>query len=146
MDSNINSKTTEEKTGFLTLIRKLWFHFLIYNTWAFTASMFFINMVILSSIMWPTDTLSDHSGELGILIGTSMYIIAFSGIFFGFLADRFSRIKLMAIAEIIFAFGLFINGFVPDGQGSITFNIFLILSLIRSFSIGGFLTLNNFTC
>ncbi len=138
MDSNINSETTDEKTGFLALIKKLWVHFLIYNTYALTASIFFINMVIISSIMWPNDILPDHSTQIGLLIGTSIYSIAFSGIFFGFLADRFSRIKLMAIAAIIFAFGLFVNGFVPDGQGSTTFNIFLILGLVRGFSIGGF--------
>ena len=138
MNSVNDSEIVEEKTGFFILIKKLWPHFLIYNTWAFTASMLVINIVLVSNIMWPGDTFIDHAAELGILIGASVYIMAFSGILFGILADRFSRIKLMAIVEGIFGIGLFANGFIPDGQGSTTFTLFLIFSLVRGFSRGGF--------
>ena len=138
MNSDENSVSEEEKTGFLVLIRKLWPHFLIHNTLAFTASMIFINIVVVSRIMWPSDTFLDHAAEIGILTGTSVYIMAFSGILFGLLADRISRIKLMAIVECIFGIGLFLNGFVPGGKGSTTFVLFLTFGLVRGFSMGGF--------
>jgi MFS family permease len=52
-----------------------------------------------------------HAGELGILTGTSIYIMAFSGILFGALADKVSRTKLMAFVELIYGIGLLFNGF-----------------------------------
>ncbi len=131
------SSEIEEKTGFFILIKRLWQHFLVYNTLAFTISTLFINIVIVSGIMWPGDTFADHANELGILTGTSMYIVALSGILFGVLADKFSRIKLMSIVELIFGMGLFLNGLVPEGQGGTTFYLFLTFSLVRGFSIGG---------
>lgn len=138
MNSEINSEAIEEKTGFSLLIKRLWPHFLIYTSYAFTISTLFINIVIVSGIMWPGDTFADHAGELGILTGTSIYIIAFSGILFGVLADKFSRTKLMAIVEMTYGIGLFFNGFVPEGQGQTTYMFFLVFSLVRGFSIGGF--------
>lgn len=134
----MNSETIEEKTGFLLLIKRLWPHFLIYTSYAFTVSTLFINIVIVSGIMWPGDTFADHAGELGILTGTSVYIMAFSGILFGVLADKISRTKLMAIVELTYGISLFFNGFVPVGQGQTTYMFFLVFSLVRGFSIGGF--------
>ena len=136
MDAEISSDA-EEKTGFFILIKRLWQHFLSYNSFAFTAATLFINIVIVSRIMWPGDTFADHAGELGILTGTSMYMVALSGILFGVLADKISRTKLMAIVEMIFGISLFFNGLVPEGQGGTTFTLFLTFGLIRGFSIGG---------
>lgn len=138
MNSEINSETIEEKTGFLILIKRLWPNFLIWNSYAFTVSMLFINIVIVAGIIWPGDTFANHAGELGILTGTAIYMIAFSGIIFGFLADKFSRTKLMAFVEVIYGIGLFFNGFVPEGQGQSTFILFLVFNLLRGFALGGF--------
>ena len=135
MDAVEISDGSEERTGFIALMKRLWPHFLIYNSFAFTAATLFINIVIVSGIIWPGDTFADHAGELGILTGTSMYIIAFSGILFGVLADKISRTKLMAIVELIFGIGLFFNGLVPEGKGGTTFTLFLTCSLVRGFSI-----------
>jgi MFS family permease len=93
--------------------------------------------------MWPGDDLEIHATELGILVGSSSYIMAISGIIFGILADKFSRIKLLTIGELIFGLGLLINGFAPLGQGYITFVFFLILTLVRGFSAGGFYPIIN---
>ena len=140
MNMRNSSEDSEEKTGFLILIKRLWPHFLIYNSYAFTVSALIINIVIAAFIMWPGDGLLAfelHAGELGILTGTSIYIIAISGILFGALADKISRIKLMAFVEFIYGIGLFFNGFVPEGQGQTTYIFFLVFSLVRGFSIGG---------
>ncbi|MFX1454851.1 MAG: MFS transporter [Promethearchaeota archaeon] len=136
MDSVVNSEV-KEKTGFYILVKRLWQHFLVYGTYAFTVSVLFINIVIISGIIWPGDSFADHASELGIFTGTAMYVMALSGILFGILADKYSRIKLMALVEFIFGISLFLNGFVPAGQRSISFNSFLIFSLIRGFSVGG---------
>ena len=146
MEAIKTSEDTQERTGFRILIKKLWTHFLIYNSYAFTISTLFINIVIIAYIMWPLDGLLAfelHAGELGILSGTSIYVIAFSGILFGILADRISRIKLMAVVEFIYGMGLFFNGFVPSGEEYITYTFFLIFNLIRGFSIGGIWPLIN---
>ncbi|TFG19482.1 MAG: MFS transporter [Promethearchaeota archaeon] len=126
----------EQKEGFLYLLKKLWTNFLVYNSHAFTVSMIFINFIIVSNIMWPGEAF--HSSELGIMVGTGMYVMAISGLLFGFLADRYSRTYLMSFTEILFGIGVFLNGFVPEGLGMLTFNFFLIYNLIRSFSSGGF--------
>jgi len=131
------SPEMEEKTGFFILIKRLWPHFLIYNSFAFTLATIFINIVIISGMMWPGDTFADHAGELGILTGTAAFMVALSGILFGVLADKVSRAKLMGIVELIFGFGLFFNGFVPEGQGGTTFTLFLTFALVRGFAIGG---------
>ena len=122
--------------GFLYLLKKLWTNFLVYNSHAFTVSMIFINFIIVSNIMWPGEAF--HSSELGIMVGTGMYVMAISGMLFGYLTDRYSRIYLLSFTEILFGFGIFLNGFVPEGLGMLTFNLFLIYNLIRSFSSGGF--------
>ncbi|MFW9826779.1 MAG: MFS transporter [Candidatus Thorarchaeota archaeon] len=139
-------RDSEAKTGFLTLIKRLWPHFLINNTYAFTVAMLYINIVIVAGIVWPNDipfAFELHAAELGILTGASVYMIAVSGIIFGTLADKYSRIKLMVFVEIIYGIGLFFNGFVPEGQGQATYFYFLVFSLIRGFSIGGVLPLIN---
>jgi len=125
-----------EQEGFLYLLKKLWMNFLIYNSYAFTVSMIFINFIIVSNIMWPGEEF--HSSEMGIMVGTGMYAMAVSGLFFGYLADRYSRINLMTFSEVIFGVGVFFNGLAPEGLGLITFNFFLTCNLIRSFSSGGF--------
>jgi len=129
-------KDIEKQEGFFYLLKKLWINFLVYNSYAFTVSMIFINFILVSDLMWPGEDF--HSSEFGIMIGSGMYIMAISGIVFGFLADRYSRRHLMSLTEILFGFGVFLNGFVPEGLGLPTFNFFLIFNLIRSFSSGGF--------
>jgi MFS family permease len=132
------SEDSEQKTGFIVLIKRLWPNFLIYSSYAFTVAALYINILLVARIMWPIpNAFAEHSGELGILTGTSVYMIAISGILFGILADKYSRTKLMVWIEVIYGFGLLFNGFVPEHQGQITFYCFLILSLIRGFAIGG---------
>jgi MFS family permease len=141
----ISEKISESpQTSFLNLIKRLWPSFLVYNSFAFTISTIFINFLIVSNIIWPGE--SFHSGEMGILVGTTTYIMAFSGILFGILADRYSRKTLMAITEIIFGLAYMLNGFVSQGLGLETYVFFVIFSLIRGFASGGFWPiLNSYT-
>ncbi|MHA2120396.1 MAG: MFS transporter [Promethearchaeota archaeon] len=141
MNSETTSQTEEEKAGILKIVTRLWPNFLIYNSHAFTASMLFINIYIVAGIMWPGDlpnAFEMHAVEMGILTGSSIYLAAISGILFGVLADKFSRIRLMAVVELLYGFGLLLNGFVKEGQEQTTFSLFIIFGLIRGFSMGGF--------
>jgi MFS family permease len=103
--------------------------------------MIFINVLIISNIIWPGEDF--HSAEIGILVGTSTYVMALSGILFGILADRYSRKMLMSITIIIFGLGFFLIGFIPQGLGMLTYTIFLILNLIIGFASGGFWPIIN---
>ena len=114
----------ETKVGFFSIIRRLWPSFVIYNSFAFTVSTIFINLLIVSNIIWSDGIF--HSGEMGLLVGISTYVTAFSGILFGMLADRYSRKLLMAITEIIFGLGFVLNAFVAQGLGSQTYIYFFV--------------------
>ncbi len=132
-----------KKRGFFKIIRHLWPNFLIFNSFAFTISALYINLLILSRIMWPGEALELHAPELGALAGSFSYMMAISGIIFGILADKFSRIKLMSLSSLIYGIGLFFNGFAPQGLGLATFAYFLVFNLIRGFASGGFFPLIN---
>ncbi|MFX0009671.1 MAG: MFS transporter, partial [Candidatus Hermodarchaeota archaeon] len=131
----------EIKIGFFRIIKRLWPSFLIYSSFAFTLSFIFINFLVISNIIWPGE--SFHSAEMGILVGTSTYVSALSGILFGILADRYSRKILMTISEIIFGFGFILIGFIIEGLGTVTYIYFLILNLIIGFASGGFWPIIN---
>ncbi len=132
---------TETKVGFFRIVKRLWPSFVLHNSFAFTVSTIFINFLLVSNIIWPGE--SFHSAEMGILVGTSTYTMALSGILFGVLADRYSRKILMSITEIIFGFGYLLNGFVLQGLGLETFTYFLLFSLLRGFATGGFWPIIN---
>jgi len=83
----MSSSTTQkdrELTKFSVLFKKLWPNFLVYNSFALSISTLYINILIVSNLIWPGEDF--HAGEIGILLGTATIIIAFSGIFFGYLA------------------------------------------------------------
>lgn len=124
-----------EKIGFLQIFKKLWSNFLAYNSFALTLSTFMINILVVSSIIWPGEPL--HASEIGILLGTSIITMGLSGIIFGLLADRFSRVKLLGISVFVSGISQFLNGFIPEGLGYTTFVSFLILNLIKGFFTGG---------
>jgi MFS family permease len=136
-----NETKKETKVGFFRIIKRLWPSFVIHNSFAFALSSIFINFLIVSNIIWPGE--SFHSAEMGLLVGISTYATAISGILFGMLADRYSRIILMSITEIIFGLGYLLNGFVAQGLGLQTYTFFLVFSLIRGFATGGFWPLIN---
>ena len=139
--STMKSNKEKEQKGFTQLLKKLWPSFLLFNSFAFTISFIFINILIVSNIIWPGEPF--HSVEIGLMVGLGTYATALSGILFGVLADRFSRIKLMALMEGLLGIGFFINGFVPAGLGRTTFIFFLVLNIARGFASGGIWPLIN---
>ncbi|TFF90955.1 MAG: MFS transporter [Promethearchaeota archaeon] len=125
----------KQKSSFGKILRKAWPCFVSYGTRAFSVSVLYINIYVISTLIWPFD--SFRSFEIGLLIGLSTYMMAFSGILFGNLADRYSRIWLFAISTGFYGLGLFLNGFSPQGLGLTTYIFFIICQVIRGFFSGG---------
>lgn len=135
MDKNTKiNGNKEEEVQFSTIVKKGWPCYVSYGIRAFSASVLFINLLIISQLIWPGDPF--HSYEIGIFIGLGTYMMAFSGFLFGNLADRFSRIKLFTIATAAYGFGLFLNGLAPEGLGLTTYIFFIVCQLIRGFFSG----------
>ncbi len=141
MIENIDDVEANETSGIKGLMKKMWPSFLTYSVYAFNTSALFINLVIISNLMWPGEIF--HSFELGILIGITTYIMAISGILFGYLTDRISRILLFTISLFSYGFGIFLNGFAPEGQGALTFGFFVMCTVIRGFFSGSFWPIIN---
>jgi MFS family permease len=142
MHSRESKPDKAEKAGFIPLVKRLWPTFTIYNSLAFTISTIFINVIIVSNIIWPGEVF--HATEFGFLSGVWTFAMAFSGIFFGLMADRFSRVTIMGISEIIFGMSWLGNAFVPEGLGLITYFWFFLFIIVRGFASGGFFpTINS---
>ncbi len=145
MDINIKVNETVNETkgtiGFTSIVQKTWSFFLSHGFHAFAMAAIYINIIIISNIMWPGEPF--RSTELGLLVGFATYIMAISGLFFGYLADRISRVKLISISSVFFGAGLFVNGFAPEGLGFTTYVFFMICILVRGFFTGGFWPITN---
>lgn len=141
MTNETNFSKAEPKRNGIVIIKKSWPSFLSFLSHAFTLSVLYINIIIISTIIWPQDQF--RSGEIGLLFGLSTYTMAFSGLLFGNLADKVSRIHLLSLSVILFGFGFILNGFAPSGMGIYTYIFFLVCVLIRGFSSGGFWPIIN---
>ena len=104
------------------VIKKAWPAFIAKTSYAMTISAVYSNVIIISNLFWRGEPF--HSGELGLMIGGSMIIMAFSGIIFGFLVDKYSRKKLFTYSIIFYGISLTLNGLVPVGLGNVSFYIF----------------------
>ncbi|MFX0040924.1 MAG: MFS transporter [Promethearchaeota archaeon] len=118
------------------VIKKAWPAFISKASYAMTISAVYLNVIIISNLLWQDG--SFHSGELGLMIGSSMIMTAISGILFGYLVDKFSRKKIYAISITCYGFGLVLNGFVPYGLGNVSFYFFFATLLIQGFFSGAF--------
>jgi MFS family permease len=119
-----------------TVIKKAWPAFISKASYAMTISAVYLNVIIISNLLWQDG--SFHSSELGLMIGSSMIMTAISGILFGYLVDKFSRKNIYAISIAFYGFGLVLNGFVPYGLGNVSFYFFFATLLIQGFFSGAF--------
>ncbi len=121
----------------------IWPTLLIQVGFALTWTIFYINMVIFNNMIWPDGIF--RSQELGLFFGLAGWVSAVTGILFGRLSDKYSRIKLMAIEISMTGVGFILNAFVPIGLGYPTFYWFLGLNIFRGIFGGGFYsTLSSF--
>ena len=118
------------------LLKKVWPNLLSQVSLALSLTIIFLNLHTISTrIIWLSEPI--HALELGMLVGTSGWSIALAGIIFGPLADRISRKNLIGFCMAMSGFFLFLNGFIPGGQGNITFYFYWGCVLLQSFFRGG---------
>ncbi|MBY9002712.1 MAG: MFS transporter [Candidatus Lokiarchaeota archaeon] len=94
-----------------------------------------IIIVPLSSLFWPAEDY--HALEMGILVTTLFWASSITGIVFGWIIDRYSRIKTLFIISLIRGISMIMLGFATVGQGLATWWYFFIFVLIFAFSSGG---------
>lgn len=143
MDNESSVQKTEAKTGFLSVIKKLWTNILAWNAVGMTGFAFYINIIVISNIFWPGEQF--HAAEIGLLIGSGAWTVAFSGLLFGYLADRYSRKNLISIIVLVYGLGMFLFCLVPDGRGLTSYSLFLTCNIFCAFFAGGlYPTLNSY--
>ncbi|MFX0100461.1 MAG: MFS transporter [Candidatus Hodarchaeota archaeon] len=121
--------------------KKLWPLFLGKFTLPLTYAYSAVNIVFISNLIWPGDDY--HALDIGVYYGIGIFMVAFSGLLFGYLADRHSRVKLLAVITLGTGFALVLDGFVPAGLRTVTYAIFLGIYLVRQFFDGGAAPVSN---
>ena len=94
-----------------------------------------ILIVPLSSLIWPGEAY--HALEMGILITTLLWTSSISGLFFGWLIDKYSRVKILIIISIVRSFCMILLGFAIPGQGLFTWMYFFSVIFIFGIFAGG---------
>ncbi|UYP46091.1 hypothetical protein NEF87_002376 [Candidatus Lokiarchaeum ossiferum] len=138
-DSNSDDSLSSESNPLVKtkskIFKKMWPSFLVQNAFAFTFAVLMINIIIISTIMFPNEPF--RAKEFGLMLGISTWIMGISGVLFGAFADRFSRKNLLAIVAFFYGLGYLLNGFVPAGLGMTTYYYFFTCLAVRSFFSGG---------
>lgn len=129
------SDQQNKQTYIVPSIKALWAIFFVYCIIALTLASYVLNMISISEIMWPGEEF--HALEMGLIITFRLWTMAFSGMFIGHFADRFSRKKLLIFVFGLIGFSYFLNGFAPEAGGSTTWTWFLICSILGGFGLGG---------
>ena len=94
-----------------------------------------ILMVPLSSLIWPEEDY--HALEMGILMTTLLWSSSISGLFFGRLIDKYSRVKILLIISLVRSICMILLGFAIAGQGIITWWYFFSVVLMFGIFSGG---------
>ncbi|MBY9006986.1 MAG: MFS transporter [Candidatus Lokiarchaeota archaeon] len=126
----MNSEETKKKK----IAKYAWPVYIIKIVLTLPMSAVYINMIIISTLIWPGELF--HSFELGLMIGFSTFTMAFSGLLFGFLADKYSRKKLFSISISSLGISLLLTGFIPIGLGAPSFSFFLGSIICQGFFAG----------
>ncbi len=94
-------------------------------------------MLLMSELMFPGELF--HAVEMGSIITTRTWVLAFSGMFVGRIVDRHNRKIQLVISTAIPGIAFLAVGFLPEGLGYITFIGFVILYGVVGIGNGGFL-------
>ncbi|MHA1190848.1 MAG: MFS transporter [Promethearchaeota archaeon] len=126
------TKVTKSEQSYNKLI---WPIYLVngFNSIAFGGLIILI--VPLSSLFWPADDY--HALEMGILVTTLFWASSITGIIFGWIIDRYSRIKTLLIISLFRSFSMVMLGFATMGQGLSTWWYFFTFVLLFAFFSGG---------
>ncbi len=94
-----------------------------------------ILMVPLSTLIWPGDDY--HALEMGVIMTTLLWSSSFSGLVFGRLIDKYSRVKVLLFISIVRSVSMILLGFATAGQGITTWWYFLFVVFIFGIFSGG---------
>lgn len=92
-------------------------------------------MVPLSYLFWPNDPY--HALEMGVLLMVLFWLSSIGGVFFGWLIDKYSRIKILFIISLMRGLSIFMLGLANEGQGFSTYLFFLIFIIVFALFAGG---------
>ncbi|TFF99498.1 MAG: MFS transporter [Promethearchaeota archaeon] len=95
----------------------------------------YILNVPLSELFWPGEVY--HALEMGVLISSMFLAIAFSGILFGRLIDKYSRVKILFVVSIVRGTCMILLSITVVGQGLESWLYFYIITFIFAFFAGG---------
>lgn len=119
----------------LSYNRKIWPLYFVngFNSIAFGGIIIII--VPLSSLFWPAEDY--HALEMGILVTTLFWVSSITGIVFGWIIDRYSRIKTILVISIVRSVSMIMLSFATIGQGLASWWYFFIFVFIFAFFAGG---------
>ncbi|MCP4760981.1 MAG: MFS transporter [archaeon] len=124
-----------ESSKYISIVKKTW-PLLLYQ---FAVSQFvsseFINLLYISNLIWPNDGF--HSLEMGAMISVRLWFDGGFALLWGYLADRFSRKKLISITASISGFFIILNGLIPIGGGFNSYLFWLANHALIGFSMSG---------
>lgn len=95
----------------------------------------YILNVPLSELFWPEEQY--HALEMGILISSMFLAIAFAGMLFGRLIDKYNRVKILFIVSLVRGICMILLSFAVVGRKIESWLYFYIIILIFSFFAGG---------
>ncbi len=119
----------------ISIFKVFWSIFLLGGFFSLAFSGIYISVVPLSSLFWPGEVY--HALEMGFLITTMFWTIAFSGILFGRFIDKHSRKKILFLVALVRGFCLIMLSLAVEGKGMEMFWYFYIFIFIFAFFAGG---------
>ncbi|MBN2156295.1 MAG: MFS transporter [Candidatus Lokiarchaeota archaeon] len=130
MDTFTSSQNTLKSSG----IASTWPLLLTTAIVSTNFSIIVVNMPFLSTLIWPGDPF--HAVEMGGVIAIKTWILALSGILFGTFADRFSRKHQFFFSTVLLGLSYVGNGFIPEGQGNVSYLLLMICQGVAGFAVG----------
>jgi len=103
------------------------------------AGIIFLMVPLSKLLIWPGEEY--HALEMGILMTTLLWTSSVSGLLFGRLIDKYSRVKILIIIAVVRSFCMILLGFAIAGQGLLTWWYFFAVILIFGSFSGGYLTI-----
>ncbi len=94
-----------------------------------------INVLFLSSLFWPTEPF--QGDKLGFVYGMFLIITATMRLIYGPIVDRVNRKRLMVVHNALCAIVVILYGFIPEGNGDVSFFLFLLLTVTLGLVKGG---------
>ncbi|MHA1681610.1 MAG: MFS transporter [Promethearchaeota archaeon] len=118
-----------------SIFKKFWPVFTIQAIVSLSVAGLMLNMLGLSRVIWPADDL--HAFQMGVIASSKSILLAFMGLIFGYLSDRFARKKILSLSLLIMGIAKFTNGFVSLGDSNTTFFQFIFWYALVGFGQGG---------